>query len=221
MNEAEKIEKLEAILARFLEPIKGIPFPIVIQSICKREVIRIDPENPQDQDLIGKLVGAALAVGQSVRETPIIRPRPNEVGNDLEPFVARAIVDVGLKSEKPTSASGRGQGVGYPDLLIFDAVGRPTYVEIKSYAEGSAHNTMRSFYLSPSSEPKVSLDARHIVLGFGVSAEAINGSRNSRYFATSFALIDIYGLECDVKYEFNSDNRRLYQDSLVLAKGEC
>ena len=114
MNEAEKIEKLEAILARFLEPIKGIPFPIVIQSICKREVIRIDPENPQDQDLIGKLVGAALAVGQSVRETPIIRPRPNEVGNDLEPFVARAIVDVGLKSEKPTSASGRGQGVGYP-----------------------------------------------------------------------------------------------------------
>lgn len=221
MNEAEKIEKLEAILARFLEPIKGIPFPIVIQSICKREVIKIDLQDKEDQNLIESLVKAAETVGKKVRETPIIRPRPNEVGNDLEPFVARAVVDAGLKFEKPTSESGRGQGVGYPDLLIFDGAERPTYIEIKSYAEGSAHTTMRSFYLSPSSDPKVSLDARHIVLGFGVTAEAIEGSRSSRYFATSFTLIDIHGLECDVKYEFNSDNKRLYQDALVLAKGAC
>ena len=32
--------------------------------------------------------------------------------------------------------------------------------------------------------------------------------------------IDLYGLDCDMKAEFNSDNKRLYQESRLLAQGD-
>jgi hypothetical protein len=44
-------------------------------------------------------------------------------------------------------------------------------------------------------------------------------SRNSEYRAVSFKLVDLHDLLCDVKYEFNSDNRRLYGKEMVLAQG--
>jgi len=36
----------------------------------------------------------------------------------------------------------------------------------------------------------------------------------------SYKLIDLYDLLCDVTYEFNSDNRRLYAPSMVLLQGD-
>jgi len=79
---------------------------------------------------------------------------------------------------------------------------------------------MRSFYLSPSESFKVSRDARHLLLAFGMEASAIPGSRNSSYTPRSFKLVDLHDLLCDVKYEFNSDNRRLYSPSMVVLKGD-
>lgn len=79
---------------------------------------------------------------------------------------------------------------------------------------------MRSFYLSPSDSFKVSLDARHLLLAFGMNPTAISGSRDSLYTPQSYKLIDLYDLLCDVKYEFNSDNRRLYAPSMILSQGE-
>jgi hypothetical protein len=32
--------------------------------------------------------------------------------------------------------------------------------------------------------------------------------------------VDLHDLLCDVKYEFNSDNRRLYSPSMVVLKGD-
>jgi hypothetical protein len=51
-------------------------------------------------------------------------------------------------------------------------------------------------------------------------AAAIPGSRDSLYTPKSYKLIDLHDLLCDVKYEFNSDNRRLYAESMVLMQGE-
>jgi hypothetical protein len=78
---------------------------------------------------------------------------------------------------------------------------------------------MRSFYLSPSDSFKVSRDARHLVLTFGMEASAIPGSRNSMYIPRSYKLIDRHDLRCNVKYEFNYDNRRLYAPSMMLLEG--
>ena len=43
--------------------------------------------------------------------------------------------------------------------------------------------------------------------------------RDSLYTPRSFRLVDLHDLLCDVKYEFNSDNRRLYAAGLLLLKG--
>jgi hypothetical protein len=49
--------------------------------------------------------------------------------------------------------------------------------------------------------------------------DAVGGSRDSLYTPKSYKLVDLHDLLCDVKYEFNSDNRRLYAASMVLLQG--
>ena len=219
MNDSERADYLENLLATFLKPIKGIPFPVVIKAICGNAVQDVDLTNPMDAALIQALEKTAAITAELVLQSPIRRPRPNEVGNDLEPFVRRAASYAGLTASAPKSKDGRGQQVGYPDILIHDESGRATYLEVKSFADGSEATTMRSFYLSPSKNPKVCLDARHIVLGFGVQSKPIAGSRDSLYTAVSYKLINLFELQCDVKYEFNSDNKRMYANNLILASG--
>lgn len=219
MTAENRIEELEEVLARFLQPLRGIPFPVVIKALSNCTVLSIEPEKPADGRLIEALSNAAKLVGDLVRGEPIRRNRPNEVGNDIEPYVIRAIQDTGFRAERPKSARGRGQQVGYPDILLYDDEDRPSYLECKIFAEGSEMTTMRSFYLSPSANPKICMDARHLLLAFGVDREPIVNSRDSYFRATSFKLIDLHKLKCDVKYEFNADNARLYDDGMIVAQG--
>ena len=219
MTAENQIEELEAILARFLQPMRGLPFPVVIKAMAQCAVLGIEPGSPDDGKLIESVSKAARLVGNFVRDDPIRRNRPNEVGNDIEPFVMRAHNEIGLRAERPKSAKGRGQQTGYPDILLYDGANRPSYLECKIFAEGSALTTMRSFYLSPSLNPKICLDARHLLLAFGVDRKPISGSRDSFYRATSFKLVDLHQLKCDVKYEFNADNARLYNEGMVLSQG--
>jgi hypothetical protein len=121
---------------------------------------------------------------------------------------------------RPTSKAGLGKSTGYPDILVQDGKSRATYLECKTFALGKAETTMRSFYLSPSESFKVSVDAHHLLLAFGMEASPIGGSRDSSYIAKSYKLIDLHDLLCDVKYEFNSDNRRLYAQSMMLLEGD-
>ena len=132
----------------------------------------------------------------------------------------RALPQVGLSSERPTSITGKGKSTGYPDILVRDPAARATYLECKIFKHGSPKSTMRSFYLSPSDSFKVSVDARHLLLAFGMRSSPIEGSRNSWYVPRSFRLVDLHGLLCDVKFEFNADNRRLYGASMLLAEGD-
>ena len=219
MNKDDRIDELEAVLARFLQPMRGLPFPVVIKALTERAVLAIDADSKCDAKLVALVKQAAVLVGKQVRKVPIRRNCPNEVGNDIEPYVIDALLSVGLRAERPRSAAGRGQQTGYPDVLIFDAHNRPTYLECKIFGEGAAMTTLRSFYLSPSANPKVCLDARHLLLAFGVDRKPIVGSRDSLFRATSFKLIDLFGLKCDIKYEFNADNARLYDSAMVVAEG--
>lgn len=219
MNEKKRLALLENALAQVLRPIKGVPFNVVIKTLAEREVIPMDLTSDRDQELVAKLKQAAEIVGVEVRAKPIKRPRPNEVGNDIEAYIIRALADVGLKGIRPTSAAGLGQAVGYPDILISDEDGRHTYLEAKIYNEGTADSSMRSFYLSPSERFKVSKDGRHLLMAFEMEREPIPGSNLSSFTARAFKLADLYDLVCDVKQEFQSDNRRLYLQSAMLAQG--
>lgn len=219
MTEQERIENLEAVLAQFLRPIRNLPFPVVVKTLSDTTIIPVDRDDPDDQWLIARLAEAAITCAIAVRNTPIVRNRPNEVGNDIEPFVMRAAIANGLRATRPTTRSGAGRTTGYPDLLIYDRQDRPTYLECKIFGEGSAMTTMRSFYLSPSEDFKVSMDGRHLLLAFAIQRIPVTDSIMSEYRPTAFKLVDLHNLLCDVKYEFNSDNRRLYNEAMILAEG--
>lgn len=220
MNKQQQIAKWNAIIGHFKQPVRGIPFPTIIKSLSGFLVEPIVPAAPNDAALIDALTKAAAEVRQLVNANPIRRSRPNEVGNDIEPFVIEAAQNVGLKAERPKSVSGRGQQTGYPDILIWDQGNRPCYLECKVFGDGKPLTTMRSFYLSPSQNFKVSHDARHLLIAFEVSRQPIAGSRASFYRPVSFKLIDLNALECDIKLEINSHNKRLYDPAMILTSGK-
>lgn len=220
MDERERLKAVEQILAQMLQPVKDLPFPVIVKALAERNVIPIDKANDSDVDLLARLEKTIHICAADLKSKPIRRPRPNEVGNDVETYVMRALPMAGLRAARPTSASGMGKSTGYPDILVRDSQNRPTYLECKVFAHGSPDTTMRSFYLSPSESFKVCLDARHLLLAFGMQATAITGSRDSLYQPKSYKLIDLHNLPCDVKYEFNSDNRRLYAPSMTLIRGD-
>lgn len=217
-DDKERMEHLENVLAQMLRPVRGVPFSVVVKSMSDHAAIAVNPSDVRDKDLIAALVKAAKIAGAETRTKPILRPRPNEVGNDVEPYVMRGVQAAGLKCERPKTKSGQLKATGYPDILVYDATGRPTYLECKIYGEASANTSMRSFYLSPSDDFKVTLEARHLLIAFEMEATP-TGGRDSEYRAKAFKLIDLHDLDCDVKYEFNSDNRRLYAPGMILAAG--
>lgn len=114
MSDQQRIVELEAVLAQFLQPIRNIPFPIIIKSMSGHEVIPIDQGSGDDEKLIIRLKEVAEQTGSAVRQNPIRRNRPNEVGNDIEPFVIAAALGSGFAAAKPTGTSGRGKTTGYP-----------------------------------------------------------------------------------------------------------
>ena len=220
MDDKDRLTALEAVLAQMLRPVRNVPFSVIIRSLSEQRVIPLDLQEPQDQAIIRKLEQMIATCVAELKAKPIVRPRPNEVGNDVEAYVMRALVESGLHATRPTSSTGRGQSTGYPDIMFKDAVGRDFYLECKIFAHGTAATTMRSFYLSPSETFKVARNARHLLLAFGMEAEAVAESRNSRYSPRSYKLVDLHDLLCDVKYEFNSDNRRLYSGTMILSEGD-
>jgi hypothetical protein len=85
-------------------------------------------------------------------------------------------------------------------------------LELKSYAAANHGTTQRSFYLSPAEDPKISDDGHHLLVGFEIE-------RNGNFYTpVAFEIVDLYGLDCDMKAEFNSDNKRLYEKHRILAQ---
>lgn len=208
---SEREKKLEDALAQFLRPVKGIPFEVVVKAMCGFEVYKFDRAEPSNDRTLTTIVEAMRNVCRTVQANPIKRPRPNEVGNDMEPFVIRALRQEGLTADDPKTVSGKGKAMGYPDARI-DIDDKVIYLEIKTYAAKNRQTSQRSFYFSPSDDSKVTSDACHLLVGFEIE-------QNENLFTpVAFEIVDLYGLECDVKSEFNSDNNRLYGEARLLVK---
>lgn len=212
---------LKNALEKVLDLEKGVPFGVVIRALANHSVIPIDLTSEEDRVLVARVTKAIRDCAAKLIKRPIERPRPNEVGNDVVPFVMESLRAVGYHAERPRSKAGRGKATGYPDILFFDDRARPSYLECKIFSDDTKDTTMRSFYLSPSDDFKISMDARHLLVSFEMLRFPINGSNNSRFTPVSFKIADLYHLRCDLKLEFNSDNRRLYDDALVLASERC
>jgi antitoxin component of RelBE/YafQ-DinJ toxin-antitoxin module len=207
-------ERLEDVIKQMLKPIKGIPLNLVIESISNCKVIPFDRNDAKNQKMLEVLKKAAENAGNDVNRNGIKRSRPNEVGNDIELFVQQALEKLGYKAYKPSTKSGKTKSTGYPDLEFIDEFERISYLECKTYNIDNIATTQRSFYLSPSEEFKITKDAFHFILSYEVVEE------DNVYKTKAWKLLSIDKLDLDVKYEFNSDNKRMYSPSLILAEGE-
>lgn len=206
---SEREQRLEEALAQFLKPMKGIPFEVVIKSLCGASVEKFDLSKTANRDALVALIEAMRDACLAVQKTPIERSRPNEVGNDMEPFVIAALKTRNLQAAAPKTKAGKGKSTGYPDVRIATG-GLPIFLEVKSYAADNHNTTFRSFYLSPAEDPKVSEDGYHLLVGFEIER------KGNLFTPVAFEIVDLYGLDCDMKAEFNSDNKRLYEKHRTL-----
>lgn len=129
MDDKERLQILENALAHMLRPVRDVPFSVVIKSLAGQKVIRIDKSDPEDAELLRRLETAIRLCGAELGAKPIRRSRPNEVGNDVEAYVMRALPSAGLRAERPASKGGLAKAVGYPDILLRDGQNRATYIE--------------------------------------------------------------------------------------------
>lgn len=217
-NKDNYVEQLEYVIKQMLRPLKDIPLNLVIEALCDKKIIPFDKSDTKDQQVLEKLKKVCVIAGNEVNKKGIVRARPNEVGNDIEPFVKGALKLAGYQAYTPRTINGRSKATGYPDIEFIDESGRANYLECKTYNIENISTTQRSFYLSPSEDFKITKDAHHLVISFEVFVAGTSG-RNYVFNCKSWKILSVENLLVDVKYEFNSDNRRLYSEDLILAEG--
>ncbi len=217
MKTEKYISQLENVIKQMLTPLKDIPFNVVIESLTGKKVLPFNGKSDTDNDLLSILKKVAITAGIEINKHGIKSKRPNEVGNYVEPFVKEALNKYHLKADTPCGKSGRKKSMGYPDILFFYD-NKPHYLECKTYNLDNVSTTQRSFYFSPSEDFKVIYDAHHFVISF----EMYLSGRNI-YKCRHYKILSLDSLLLDVKYEFNSDNQRVYSGTsgtLILADGD-
>lgn len=221
MNNSDYTQRLENIIKSILQPLKNIPFNLIIESMTGNKVLFFDSNNPEHKEVLNLLKSCAVEVGRNINKNGIARPRPNEVGNDIEKYIKEALEENGIKAGTPTSKNGQKKATGYPDI-IFWYKNKPYYLECKTFNAKNINTTQRSFYFSPSDEFKVIYDAPHLLLSYEIIVAGSEG-KNHIYKCKSYKILSIEKLLVDIKYEFNSDNKRMYSNiegAKILAEGE-
>jgi len=186
-----------------------------------KKVISFDFTKKDHQEVLKLLKQSALNAGKEINKTGILRPRPNEVGNDIEPYVRNALNLLDLNADIPAGPSGNKKAMGYPDILFWYNK-NPYYLECKTYNIENIQTTQRSFYFSPSDEFKVTYDAPHFILSFEIYVAGEKGNKHI-YKCKHYKILSIESLSLDVKYEFNSDNKRMYSGkdgTIILDEGK-
>jgi len=216
-NQEDYIKQLEQTIGRFLEPIKGVPFPVAIKALTGCKVLDFNPALDQNKKLLEQLSEAAQLGGQNAFHEGIFTARPNEAGNHIEPFIVAALRYVGLKADKPTSKSGKKKAAGYPDIQIVDEGGIVVYMDCKTYNTLTKDQTFRTFYFSPSKDPKITRDAFHLLMSFELDTAERKGKK--AFIPISWQIYTLDKLLIQVKHEFNASNRELYTKEALLAEG--
>ncbi len=204
----EYTKRLENIIKQMLQPLRGIPFNLVIEALTGHRVFKFDKTNHTHLGALEKLRLAALEAGLSINRSPIKRKRANEVGNDIEDYILCALHRGNIQADIPTTKFGKKKVAGYPDIIFwYDDI--PFYIECKTFKIDALSSSFRTFYFSPADDMKVTFDAVHFLLSFEMDS-IVDKDGGYRFICKHFKIISLEALSLDVKYEFNSDNKRLY-----------
>ncbi len=196
--------EIAAIIEQMLNTPEAIPLRAVIKSVSEFDLL--DWEGEQYE----ALAAAARAALSEINEKGIRDRRVNEVGNAVEVFVRKALSAEGFATGIPVTSSGRRKTTGYPDLAA-ERGGQKFYIEVKIYNPENINTTLRSFYLSPSRDFKVIHSAYHLLIAF-----AMEPDKSGAYRAKTVKWLDLFDLNCRLKYEFNASNRDLYANDSGL-----
>lgn len=221
MTDKDYVIRLENVIKQMLTPLKDIPFNLVIESLTGKKVIPFDFKNTEDKEILAILKRVAVLAGKEINKNGIESRRPNEVGNYIEAFVKKAMQQHDLNPDIPAGTTGKKKATGYPDIIfIFKKM--PYYLECKTYNLENVSTTQRSFYFSPSDDFKVVYDTHHFILSYEMVLDRRRGDKNI-YKCKHYKLLSLESLSLDVKYEFNSDNQRMYSGkngTVILDEGD-
>ncbi len=207
-----------AALAELTKPAKKIPFKDVILATTQHRILDFDTNNAGHVELRRKILQAAALASERASAKGLSAARANEAGNHMEPFVKAALQEVGLRAGTPRTTAGAAQTTGYPDIEIEGQP--PCYLELKTYNATTANTTQRTFYYSPSTQPKVTHDALHLLLAYQLEKTTRNGK--PAFVPVHWKLLTLQDLTVDLKFEFNQSNRGLYgadAAKAVMAEG--
>jgi hypothetical protein len=181
--------------------VRDVPLPLIIEEFSGHAV------RPWRGECRDGLVAVGNAVMAAINREGLASNRANEAGNAVEDFVLSALGAHGFRAGRPAGPSGRVQATGYPDLEATGNDGATAfYVEVKTFNATAKDTTLRSFYLSPGANFKVTRAAIHLLIGV-----QLERTRDGHFRATSVCWLDLSGLKCDLKHEFNANNRDLYR----------
>jgi len=199
------MSKIRQLINETTEISGRLSFPDLIKATTQYEISKLDLKNNEnDRELFKELTNATK---NFIDYTNRIRQRfegnrINEVGKRIEEAFVEELKKTKLRPELLRKA-------GYPDMKINDRAERITYLESKAISEDWG-STFRSFYYTDGS--KIDSNARHLLIAWHIKEE-----RERYWKVIGWKICDLYNLEqIDVKLEFNSNNRILYSNSMIL-----
>lgn len=200
MKDNKYIEILENCIKQMIQPLKSIPFNLIIKSISGFEVEFFNSKKASHKASLETLI----ELGNKIIGTEIKSSRPNEVGNKIEPHVLNGLKEKGVEAGIPKTKSGKIQSTGYPDIE-FKIDAEVFYLECKTFNKENVTQTFRTFYFSPSESFKITSDAVHFLIAFEIMK-----IKDSTFEVKSFKILSLNAMLCDLKSEFNSSNKIMY-----------
>lgn len=215
-------DPIEELLAGAVASYRLLPETIsvgtAIEAVTGRQVLPMMGDAGDRALLEGLRAAGNILVARS--QTAAIRTsRLNELGNAIEEPLLQACLDAGLRATWPRRLNGSAGRSGYPDIALDIDGERPAYLEAKVVGAGSEGSSFRSFYLSPSDNPKVCVDARHLLMAFTHRRRENASDGLEQYALDRFKIVDLYRVSGKIKFEYQSSNRDMYGGDTVIAEG--
>ncbi|HOB59453.1 MAG TPA: hypothetical protein PK154_00930 [Methanoregulaceae archaeon] len=183
--------------------IQNIPFSDLLNATTPFEVYQLDLTNIHDLELLTEIQSSANNFLKYVDRTHqrFEGRRINEVGRRIEEVFVEELKKTKLKPIQ-LSAS------GYPDIKIVDNQNRVTFLESKAVSQ-DWKSSFRSFYYT--SGKKIDSNGRHLLIAWDISNETGN-----YWKVNGWKLVDLANLIITTKLEFQSNNQKLYDPTLII-----
>ena len=202
------VQDLEETLQKFMQPLKDVPFPVLVKVISGHRILSFDENNQKNVALLETLKSVCNQAMREAHEKGMYKNRANEAGNKIEDFVKKALSKNGFTANTPQTSKGKKQPAGYPDILIERPNGEKIYLECKTYNIKSINSTLRTFYIQASENTKIMHDAMHLMVSFEIETAQRNGS--DVFVPVNWKLYSLENLRLQRKPEFNASNRDMY-----------